>query len=154
LLLDSIRNPGNLGTIIRIADWYNIKQIICSPDCVDVYNPKVVQSTMGSIFRVKIIYQELGEFIDNNNEYNYYNAELNGENIHTLKFKKPTAIIIGNESTGVSDNLTKKVKNKISIPKYGNAESLNAAVATGIIFDNMLRLTSGDKNSKALQKNK
>ena len=134
IALDGIRDPGNLGTIIRIADWYKIDNIICSPDCADIYNPKVVQASMGSIFHTKIIYRDLKDYLTNTNT-EIYGGYVDGKNIHQLKFKEPLILVIGNEATGISDNLAEIIGNKICIPGYGKAESLNAAVATGIILD-------------------
>ncbi len=134
LMLDEIQDPGNLGTIIRTADWFGIKNIICSNQCADCYNPKVVQSTMGSLIRVNIIYSDLKEFINRNKAINIYAATLNGKNISSLKKIKEAIILIGNESKGVKEDLLNLVSQQITIPKIGEAESLNAAVACGIIL--------------------
>ncbi len=132
LALDNINDPGNLGTIIRIADWFGIEKIFCSSNCVDVYNPKTIQSTMGSIARIKVIYRDLLELIKKNNSISTYAATLNGKSINKMK-PKPGIIIIGNESHGVNAALLNQVDEQITIPKIGNAESLNASIATGII---------------------
>ena len=134
LVLDTIQDPGNLGTIIRTADWFGIENIICSAACADMYNPKVVQSTMGSLARVNIFYTSLEEWLDENDTIKKYAAALNGKNINTLKSIKEAIIIIGNEGKGISDTVMNLVDEKITIPKIGEAESLNAAVATGIIL--------------------
>jgi RNA methyltransferase, TrmH family len=134
LLLDAIQDPGNLGTIIRTADWFGIENIICSPACADMYNPKVVQSTMGSLARVNIFYTGLEEWLQKNNTVKKYAAALNGKNINSLKEISEAIIIIGNEGKGISDAVMKLVDEKITIPKKGEAESLNAAVAAGIIL--------------------
>jgi TrmH family RNA methyltransferase len=133
LVLDDIRDPGNLGTIIRIADWFGIQNIICSEQTVDVFNPKVVQSTMGSISRVNVFYNDLSEFFNNINEIPVYGAFMDGQSIYTIKKNTEAIIVIGNESQGISTNIEKFVTNKITVPAVGQAESLNAAVATGII---------------------
>jgi TrmH family RNA methyltransferase len=137
LLLDTIQDPGNLGTIIRIADWFGIAAIICSNDTADQYNPKVVQSTMGSLARVNIVYTDLSKFIRSNNKIKIYAAALNGKDISTLKGLKEGFIMIGNESKGISAELMEAATEKITIPKIGSAESLNAAVATGIILSHL-----------------
>ena len=135
LCLESIRDPGNLGTIIRIADWYGIKNIFCSDDCVDVYNPKVVQSSMGSIARVRVEYVDLKSFLNKLNGFHTYATILSGKSIHSIKLEFPAAVIIGNESLGLTKEVAEICQHSISIPKYGRAESLNAAMAAGIILD-------------------
>ena len=136
LVLDAIQNPGNLGTILRIADWFGVKQIICSLECADVYNPKVVQSTMGSIARVSVIYTDLVEFFKKQT-MTVYAAMLEGKNIFELSAVKEGLLLIGNESKGIHEKLIPFVTEKITIPKKGQAESLNAAVATGIILSHL-----------------
>ena len=137
LVLDTIQDPGNLGTIIRTADWFGIENIICSPACADMYNPKVVQSTMGSLARVNIFYTNLEEWLQKNKKIKKYATALNGKNISELKNVKEAIIIIGNEGKGISDAVMDLVEEKITIPKIGEAESLNAAVATGIILSSV-----------------
>lgn len=137
LMLDTIQDPGNLGTIIRIADWFGIQSILCSPNCADMYNPKVVQSTMGSLGRVEMVYTNLAEWIQKNNRIKTYAAALNGKNINELKGLTEGSIIIGNESKGISEELLQLCTEKITIPKTGEAESLNAAVAAGIILSHL-----------------
>jgi len=139
VVLDRLQDPGNLGTIIRTCDWFGVKTIICSTDAVDAFTPKVVQSAMGSILRVNIIYSDIVEFLASHPEVPKYAAVLNGKSIHQIDFKKPCIIIIGNESLGISDQILGKEVTKISIPKYGSAESLNAAIATSIILSNCVR---------------
>ena len=139
IIADGIQDPGNLGTIIRCADWFGIGQVICSKDSADIYNPKAVQSTMGSIARVKVYYQDLHTLLTkNNNEVKIYAATLNGTDIKKIKPLSEGAIIIGNESKGITDSLLALVDEKITITRKGNAESLNAAVATGIILSHLL----------------
>jgi len=136
LMLDAIRDPGNLGTIIRIADWFGIKNIICSKDTVDFTSPKVIQATMGSFLKVSINYCNLEDYLKSiNKTTTIYASSLNGSPLNEIEPKKPAIIIIGNESKGISENLMKLVDEKIKIPCGVNsgAESLNAAVATAII---------------------
>jgi len=134
LLLDTIQDPGNFGTIIRTADWFAVETIICSHNGADMYNPKVVQSTMGSLGRVNILYDDLEAWIQNNNSIKTYAAALDGKPANTLKGIKEAAIIIGNESKGINRQLMDLVNEKITIQRKGAAESLNAAVAAGIIL--------------------
>ena len=126
-----------MGTIIRIADWFGIKDIICSVHTADIYNPKVVQSTMGSLGRVNILYTELVEWIAQNRQVKLYAAALNGKNVKEIKLQEGL-LIIGNEAKGISDELLHLADEKITIPKLGKAESLNAAVATGIILSHII----------------
>ncbi len=137
LMLDNIQDPGNLGTIIRSADWFGVQHIICSPDCADAFGPKTIQSTMGSIARVNIVYDDLVRIIEANPDTGFYAAKLEGENIYTTKIPADAVIIIGNESKGISNEIVSRVKNGITIPKTGQVESLNAAVATGIILSHL-----------------
>ena len=138
LALDDIRDPGNLGTIIRIADWFGIGTVLCSESCVDQYNPKVVQATMGSIARVRVTRCSLPETLSTLDGYPVYGAFLEGESIYDQPLTGQGVIVIGNESRGISQELEPFISRKISIPSYGNslsgkAESLNASVATAII---------------------
>ncbi len=133
--LESIRDPGNLGTIIRICDWFGISTLICSPDCADFYNPKVIQSTMGSFTRVQLIEYELHQLKKLYPDHHIYGASLNGNNIFHCKPEKKSVLVIGNESAGISESLMKHLDSSIMIPRYGKAESLNAAVACGIIVN-------------------
>ena len=137
LVLDAIRDPGNLGTIIRIADWFAISQIICSLDCADVYNPKVVQATMGSIARVNVYYRDLPSWLKQAPGLRIYAAMLEGKDVTKMQVIKDGLIIIGNESAGISTELLECANERISIPRKGKAESLNAAVATGIILSHL-----------------
>jgi len=133
LVLDGIQDPGNLGTIIRSADWFGVHTIVCSDDCVELYNPKVIQATMGSLFRVELYYSNIGEFLLQSNKIKYA-ATLNGENIFQVNFEKPGILVIGSESHGIRPEVLKHCTTEISIPAYGKAESLNAAVATSILL--------------------
>ncbi|MEO6612894.1 MAG: RNA methyltransferase [Chitinophagaceae bacterium] len=134
LVLDNIQDPGNLGTIIRIADWFGIEQIICSPHTADVYNPKVVQATMGSIGRVSIIYTDLRVWLEGQKDTPIYGAMLEGQDVTTIKKITEAIIIFGNESKGISPELADLVHIRLTIPKKGKAESLNVAVAVGIVL--------------------
>lgn len=138
LALDEIKDPGNLGTIIRIADWFGISSVVCSRNSADVYNPKVVQSTMGSLARVNVLYVDLHKWLDQQKKVKRYAATLNGTSIKDLKSIKEAIIIIGNESKGISDDVLQLANEKITIPAVGKAESLNAAVATGIILSHIV----------------
>jgi len=134
IVLDKIQDPGNIGTIIRTADWFGVEQIICSKDTVDCYNSKVIQATMGSLFRVKIIYCDLKKFLSTHKKSKVYGALLNGENVFQKKLQVNDALLImGNESKGISEDLLPFITDKISIPKFGKAESLNVATATAIL---------------------
>ncbi len=138
LMLDEIQDPGNMGTIIRTADWFGIKNIICSNECADCYNPKVVQASMGSLSRVNIIYTQLEEFIHENKGISIYAATLTGKHLSSFNKLKEGIILIGNESKGVKENLLRLAAEQITIPKYGEAESLNAGVAAGIILSHII----------------
>lgn len=137
LALETIQDPGNLGTIIRIADWFGIRQIICSPDCVDAYNPKTIQATMGSIARVRILESEIVPFIEQAGVPSYA-ATLHGSDITRFSKLEEGIILIGNESRGLSDAVIAASTHKITIPRLGGAESLNAGVAAGIICGRLL----------------
>jgi RNA methyltransferase, TrmH family len=138
LVLDDIRDPGNLGTIIRTADWYGINKVIASPDTTDLYSPKVIGATMGSFLRVNLYYTDLGQFLSTS-AGKVFGAYLDGEDIHQMSFQDGGLILIGNESRGISASLERFVTHKMTIPRYGQAESLNAAIATAIICDNVRR---------------
>jgi TrmH family RNA methyltransferase len=133
IALDTIQDPGNMGTIIRTADWFGITQIVCSHDSADIYNPKVVQSTMGSIARVNVFYTDLQSWIKRQH-VKVYAAALEGSDIKRIENLKEGIILIGNESKGIHPDLLELADEKITIAKAGKAESLNAAVATGIIL--------------------
>ena len=138
LVLDDIRDPGNLGTIIRTADWFGIGQIVASQQTADVYNPKTISATMGSFCRVQVTYTDIFTFLSGC-KVPVYGAFLSGRNVHNEKFGKGGIVVIGNESNGISPDVEKLVSHRISVPGRGKAESLNAAMATGIILDNIFR---------------
>jgi TrmH family RNA methyltransferase len=139
LVLDQIQDPGNLGTIIRTCDWFGINQIVCSLDTVDNYNPKVIQSAMGSILHVEVLYSSLPTFLSTVQDIPIYAAVLNGKSIHDIAVAKPSLVLIGNESNGISKEVLAFATEKITIPKLGQAESLNAAIASGIIISALLK---------------
>lgn len=138
LVLDNVRDPGNLGTIIRTADWYGIRHIVASPETADLYNPKVISATMGSFTRINVYYTELADFIKNAG-LPAYGTFLDGEDVHHTILGSGGLIIVGNESNGISPTIGSLVTKRITIPRWGKAESLNAAVATAIILDNIVR---------------
>lgn len=138
IVLDDIRDPGNLGTIIRTADWFGINHIIASEETADFYNPKVISATMGSFARVKIYYTNLQAYLSQTS-LPVFGAYLDGKDVHHTDFGTTGLILIGNESRGISGELEKFVTDKITIPRYGQAESLNAAIATAVICDNLVR---------------
>jgi TrmH family RNA methyltransferase len=138
LILDDIRDPGNLGTIIRTADWYGIDKIIASEETADFYNPKVISATMGSFCRVQLYYGNLVEYL-NTTHLPVYGTFLNGKNIYTVDFEKAGLIAMGNEANGISTEVGQLVTVPITIPKRGGAESLNASIATAIVLDNVFR---------------
>ncbi len=137
IVLDGIQDPGNMGTIIRIADWFGIENIICSGDTVELYNPKVIQSTMGSFVRTKVFYTDLNEFLTSG-AIPVFGAVLNGKNIYELSKPKEGLLLFGNEGKGIRKDLLQFVTNPITIPRRGGAESLNAAVAAGIILSHLV----------------
>lgn len=138
LALDGIQDPGNMGTILRIADWYGISNIVCSSHTVDVYNPKVVQASMGAIFRINVTVTVLSEYLKNC-KLPVYGALLEGDNVYKTKLKKEGVLLMGNEGNGISNELIPMITDKISIPRFGGAESLNVAVATGILVSEFMR---------------
>ncbi len=133
LVLDGIQDPGNMGTIIRTADWFGIKHIVAGIDCVDIYNPKVIQSTMGSFIRVGVQYVALDEWLSKQH-LPVYGAVLNGSKITHQKPLKDALLLIGSEGKGIHENLDSMITHPVTIPGVGAAESLNAAVAAGILM--------------------
>ena len=139
--LDDIRDPGNLGTIIRLCDWFGIAQIVCSEQTVDIYNPKVVQATMGSIARVNITYLDLDSYLTDS-KTEVFGAFMDGENIYKTQLPTSGIIVLGNEANGISKIIEEKITQKIAIPRFGNlqlAESLNVATATAIVLSEFKR---------------
>lgn len=137
LLIDTVQDPGNLGTIIRIADWYGINNIICSNACADAFNSKTIQASMASIARVNVFYTDLINFLSDK-KLPVYGAVMDGQNLKEVKLQTPAFLLIGNEGKGISQELKAFITHAITIAKVGEAESLNAAIATAIICDRMV----------------
>ena len=141
-MLDDVSDPGNLGTIIRIADWYGIRKIVCSESTTDFYNPKVIAASKGSFTRVKLMYTDLENYLQKNaGEKMVAGAFLNGVNLYDFKFpiQKGGFIVMGNESNGVGQEVESYITDRITIPRFGEAESLNVGIATAVILDNLRR---------------
>ena len=141
LALDSIRDPGNLGTILRLCDWFGIDQIVCSKDAVDIYNPKVVQATMGSIARVNVNYIDLENFIGQT-QLPVFGTFMQGNIIYKTDLPQEGIIVMGNEANGISPELEKVIKNRLTIPRFGSLQktkSLNVATATAIVLSEFRR---------------
>lgn len=139
--LDDVRDPGNLGTIIRLCDWFGIETLFCSEESVDIYNPKVVQATMGSISRVNVVYGNLETFLSQT-KLPVFGTFMDGKNIYQEELPKEGIIIMGNEANGISTSVEKLVSERIAIPRFGNlqvTESLNVATATAIILSEFKR---------------
>jgi len=134
IALDNIQDPGNLGTIIRIADWFGVAHIICSENCVDAYNSKTIQASMASIANIKIIETDLVSFIKQHSTAPVFGAVLNGKNYNKIEYPKKGILLIGNEGNGICEQLLPLIHQAITIPKIGKAESLNAAIATGLLI--------------------
>ncbi|TAF33760.1 MAG: RNA methyltransferase [Cytophagales bacterium] len=137
LYLDHIQDPGNLGTIVRIADWYGLQRVFCSLNTVDIYNPKSISASMGSFLRVSVHYVELDWL--KNYPHVILGADMTGKNLHEIALPAQALLVIGNEGHGISYEVKALVHQFISIPRFGEAESLNAGVATAIICDNWRR---------------
>jgi len=140
VVLDAVRDPGNLGTIIRLCDWFGIRQLVCSPDTVDCYNPKVLQATMGSIARVGISYADLKEYLSNTN-LPIYGAFMDGESVYGSDLSEKGILVMGNEANGISSEVNDFIRKRISIPQFGaiTTESLNVATATAILLNEIRR---------------
>ena len=141
IALDAVNDPGNLGTIIRLCDWFGVSQLICSKDTVDCYNQKVVQASMGSLTRISIKYVDLENYLKETTLLTFI-ADMDGENVYKSKLPKEAILIMGNEANGVSSSIKKLIKNKISIPRFGETqetESLNVATATAILLSEFKR---------------
>ena len=141
LVLDDLNDPGNFGTIIRLCDWFGIEQIVCSPNTVDCYNPKVVQSSMGSLSRVSVVYTDIQSFLRKDTRP-VYGALLDGENVYKKKLIKKAVLVLGNEANGISNAIEKLITSKLTIPQFGETkrtESLNVAMATAILLSEFMR---------------
>jgi TrmH family RNA methyltransferase len=138
LVLDGVQDPGNMGTILRTADWFGIKTIVCSEDTADLYNPKVIQASMGSMFRMDVKYCALDTFLSNCS-LPIYGALLEGENVYNTAMSKNAVLVMGNEGKGIRPNIQTYINSPIHIPGFGKAESLNVAVATGILLSEFAR---------------
>ena len=139
IVCDSLNDPGNAGSIIRIADWFGIEKVFFSENSVEVYNPKTVSAAKGSLFRVECIYADLKKIFEHNKTIKVFGTFMNGNSIYSSALDKNGFILIGNEANGISDELIPFVDEKISIPSFGKAESLNAAVAAGIVVSEFRR---------------
>lgn len=141
LALDEINDPGNLGTIIRLCDWFGVSQLVCSENTVDCFNQKVVQASMGSLTRVSIIYMDLSEYLSNETR-TIYGTFLKGENIYNSQLDPDAVIVMGNEANGISNHIEKLIDKKITIPQFGEkqvTESLNVAMASAILLSEFKR---------------
>ena len=146
IMADNIQDPGNLGTMVRCADWFGISQVVCGAGCADVFSPKAVQSTMGSIARVNVFYADLETIIKSHPSTSVYAATLDGTDLHEVRPFSHGIILVGNESKGISKKLIEMAHQKITIPQAGRAESLNAAVATGILLSHLIKRPSPSHN--------
>ncbi|GEC71042.1 RNA methyltransferase, TrmH family [Flavobacterium flevense] len=141
IALDDIRDPGNLGTILRLCDWFGVEQVVCSRETVDIYNPKVVQATMGSITRVNVAYLDLCDYITQT-DLSVFGTFMDGENIYKSNLPQEGIIVMGNEANGISEAVGELIKKRIAIPRFGDlqkTESLNVATATGIVLSEFKR---------------
>lgn len=138
VMLDDIQDPGNMGTILRTCDWFNVDKIVCSKNTVDIFNTKVIQSSMGSIFRIPVEYCNLSTYLELTT-LTIYGALLEGENIYNKKLEREGIIVMGNEGKGISKEIQSYITKTILIPKFGGAESLNVSIATGIILSEFYR---------------
>ena len=144
LALDDVRDPGNLGTIARIADWYGISTLICSNACADFYNPKTIAASMGSFTRLSPFYTDLQEYLTQARKtMPVYAAALEGESVYRKKLKPTGILVMGNEANGISAEVMQLATEKLTIPRFGHAESLNVAIATAILCDNFYRNSAG-----------
>lgn len=138
IVLDGIQDPGNMGTILRLADWFGVKQLVCSKDTVDCYNSKVIQSSMGAIYRIPVHYTDLASYLTNT-EQKKYGAMLNGKNYKQTDYPKDAILIMGNEGKGVRPEIEALIDFPVTIPRFGEAESLNVATATAILLAEIIQ---------------
>ena len=138
LAIDGVQDPGNMGTILRTADWFKVDKIVCSMETVDIFNPKVVQSSMGSTFRVPVEYCDLRTYLGDS-ELPVYGALLEGKNVYALDLERKGILVMGNEGKGITEEIKSLIQHPIHIPRFGEAESLNVAIATGILLSEFSR---------------
>lgn len=138
VVLDDVQDPGNMGTILRTCDWYNVDKIVCSKNTVDIFNTKVIQSSMGSLFRIPVVYCDLNEYLQQS-KLTIYGALLEGKNIYQQQLERNGIIVMGNEGQGISQEIQKHITESLHIPRFGGAESLNVSIATGIILSEFCR---------------
>lgn len=145
LVLDGIQDPGNFGTIIRLADWFGIEQVVCSEDTVDLYNPKAVMATMGSFTRVNVVYTDINAFLSESPNVNL-GTDMDGESIYSFAFPERMNIVLGNEGSGMRPETESLIRHQITIPRFGKAkatESLNVSMAAGIILGQIFSAKEG-----------
>lgn len=148
LALDGVRDPGNLGTIIRLCDWFGLEFLVCSPDTTDCYNPKVVQASMGSLARVRVLYRALPELLQEHQRLPVFGAFMEGENIYTSQVPGEGILVMGNEANGISTELSSLIQHRIAIPPFGKqaqTESLNVATATAVLLSEFRRRSLTEK---------
>lgn len=143
LVLDDLRDPGNLGTVLRVADWYGLTKVVCSETTADFYNPKVLAASMGSFTRVAAWYGPLDGYFRRHTQWPVFGTFLDGQNLHDTRFPQAGFLVIGNESHGIGPAVAPFVSRKITIPRFGGAESLNAGIATAVVLDNLVRSAEG-----------
>ncbi len=136
IMLDGVSDPGNLGTIVRTLDWFGFTQLVCSPDCADFYNPKVINATMGSYTRVKVHYTDLPNYIESS-PLEAFGADLNGRDLHGWTSQVPIMLVMGSESHGISKEVQSVLTERLTIQRFGKAESLNVAIAMGIFCQHL-----------------
>jgi len=139
IALDTLNDPGNAGTIIRTAEWFGFDGVILSENSVDIYNPKVVNAAKGSLFRIPVYYQNLAECFGNHSQLPVLGTFMEGESVYTASMPSSGILLIGNEANGIDSSLWPMIKNKLSIPRVGKAESLNAGIAAGILMNEWVR---------------
>lgn len=138
IALDGIQDPGNMGTILRLADWFGVKQIVCSRDTVDCYNSKVIQASMGAIYRIAVHYADLASYLKNSPQQKY-GAMLNGKNYKSIDYPEDGILIMGNEGKGVRPEIEALIDFPVTIPRFGAAESINVATATAILLAEIIQ---------------
>ena len=139
--LDQINDPGNLGTIVRTLDWFGFNQLICSPHTVDAYNSKTVMASMGSIFRVNVIYKEFKTVLEEFSSHKIVTTQMNGNNIYNHAIQQSSIVVFGNEANGISKQIENLSDVQLQIPKFGKAESLNVSISVGIVANEIKRLS-------------